>query len=128
MVLAEVAASGDMPRWTDAAAAADLAGSPARLSGAILSAGLAIGTVVLHEPRISIRRLVAEDADEEEGRLNAALREMYSSLDRMFAAADLAPPGPPPDVPQRSPMIAQERGRTHRSRDAVPIALTPAAA
>src|SRR3546814_637191 len=79
MVLAVVAASGDLPRWTDAAAAADLAGSPARLSGAILSAGLAIGTVVLHEPRISIRRMVAEDADEEEGRLNAALREMYSS-------------------------------------------------
>src|SRR3546814_13354994 len=93
MVLAEVAASGDLPRWTDAAAAADLAGSPARLSGAILSAGLAIGTVVLHEPRISIRRMVAEDADEEEGRLNAALREMYSSLDRMFAGADLAPTG-----------------------------------
>src|SRR3546814_14887420 len=60
MVLAEVAASGDLPRWTDAADAADLAGSPPRMSGAILSAGLAIRQVVLHEPRTYILSIAGE--------------------------------------------------------------------
>src|SRR3546814_18254745 len=110
MVLAEVAASGDLPRWTDAAAAADLAGSPARLSGAILSAGLAIGTVVLHEPRISVPRPVAEDAEPAECRPNAALREIYSSPDRMFAAADLAHPCEHRDITEPYLMYAHDRG------------------
>src|SRR3546814_17484139 len=72
--------------------------------------------------------MVAEDADEEEGRLNAALREMYSSLDSMFAAADLAPTGEHRDVLEAYLMIAQDRGWLDRIREAMHGGLTAEAA
>ena len=124
MVLAEVAASGDLPRWQETAAIAEATARPVRLTGTILGGGVALGTAFLHEPRISIRRMVAENPAEEEIRLEAALREMYSSLDSMFAAPDLAATGEHRDVLDSYLMIAQDRGWLERIREAMHNGLT----
>src|SRR2546423_11330350 len=43
-------------------------------TGAILSDGIALGHVVLHEPRVVITNYIAEDLPKEIRRLDAALR------------------------------------------------------
>lgn len=128
MVLAEVAASGDIPDVPESGEAEQAAASPSRLNGTVFSGGLALGTAVLHEPRVSIRRMVAEDPEEEEERLREALREMYTSLDSMFAAADLADTGEHRDVLDAYLMIAQDRGWLDRIREAMQGGLTAQAA
>src|SRR5690606_22255172 len=101
---------------------------PLRLPGVRLSAGIAIGVAVLHEPRVSIRRMVAENLDAELDRFNRALREMYSSLDSMFAADDLAEAGEHRDVLETYLMFAQDQGWLERIREAMRGGLTAEAA
>ncbi len=128
MVLAEVAAGGELFDRPESLPSDSSAPKPLRLPGVRLSAGIAIGVAVLHEPRVSIRRMVAENLDAELDRFNRALREMYSSLDSMFAADDLAEAGEHRDVLETYLMFAQDRGWLERIREAMRGGLTAEAA
>ena len=75
MVLAEMIASGEL------AALAQPGAEPAarhslHKTGAILSDGIALGHVVLHEPRVVITNYIAEDLPKEIKRLDAALAKL----------------------------------------------------
>lgn len=128
MVLAEVAASDELAGREALLATDQSAARPTRLTGIQLSPGLATGVAVLHEPRVPIGQMVAEDPEAEQGRLNQALVEMYSSLDSMFAAADLAGAGEHRDVLETYLMFAQDRGWLERIRETVQGGLTAEAA
>src|SRR6202044_839127 len=52
--------------------------------GAILSDGIALGHVVLHEPRVVITNYIAEDLPKEIKRLDTALTKLRADLDRML--------------------------------------------
>src|SRR5690606_7375669 len=82
MVVAEHIVSGAV---AGAGAAAELSRSlTSVVHGEPISEGIALGHVVLHEPRVVVTKLLAEDIDVELERLEAAMHKLRASLDEMM--------------------------------------------
>jgi phosphotransferase system, enzyme I, PtsP len=128
MVLAELAASGELVEPGELAPGDGIALLPVRLEGTRLNAGLALGAAVLHEPRIVIRQIVAEDPEAELGRLRKAVTGMQSAIDALLAASDVADGGEHRDILETYRMFAADRGWLARIREAVRSGLTAEAA
>src|SRR5258707_1348666 len=128
MVLAELAASGELVEPGELAPSDGIALLPLRLEGTRLNAGLALGAAVLHEPRIVVRQIVAEDPDAELLRLRKAVSEMQSAIDNLLAASDVADGGEHRDILETYRMFAADRGWLARIREAVRSGLTAEAA
>src|SRR5213592_4328649 len=83
MLLAEMIASGELQSIVRAGE--DIAlHRPIALSGSPISDGIGLGHVVLHEPRVVVKRLVAEDVNGEMRRLDAAIEEMRANLNQLI--------------------------------------------
>ncbi len=128
MVLAELAASGELVEPGELAPGDGIALLPVRLEGTRLNAGLALGAAVLPEPRIVIRQIVAEDPEAELERLGRAVGEMQSAIDALLAASDVADGGEHRDILETYRMFAADRGWLARIREAVRSGLTAEAA
>ncbi len=126
MLLAEMIASGELQSL--AQPGADLAARRAlALKGAPLADGVGLGHVVLHEPRIIIKQLVAEDAKHEMERLERAIAAMRDSIDSLIERGNMGP-GEHRDVLETFRMVAHDRGWLRRLREAVNTGLTAEAA
>ncbi len=128
MVLAELAASGELVNPLERQPLVGLGQLPLRLEGAKLNGGLAIGQAVLHEPRIVIRQVVAEDPNAELDRLQRALATMQSAIDDLLAASDVVSGGEHRDILETYRMFAADHGWMHRITEAVRSGLTAEAA
>ncbi|MCC7273050.1 MAG: phosphoenolpyruvate--protein phosphotransferase [Alphaproteobacteria bacterium] len=128
MVLAELVASGDLVNPIELAPADGIGMLPTRIEGVRLVDGLAMGSAVLHEPRIVIRRVVAEDPAAELERLREALARMQSALDAMLAADDIGRGGEHRDILETYRMFAEDRGWIQRIRETIRGGLTAEAA
>jgi phosphotransferase system, enzyme I, PtsP len=128
MVLAELAASGALVSPVELQPSNGIALLPMRLEGIKLNAGLATGTAVLHEPRIRIGQVVAEDPQAELKRLQGAVAAMQSAIDDLLAASDLAQGGEHRDILEAYRMFAADRGWVQRMTEAVRSGLTAEAA
>ena len=128
MVLVELVAGGQLIDPSETLAADPMAGLQLRLEGLRLSGGLAIGRAVLHQPRIVITQMVAEDPQAELDRLRAAVAGMRSALDAMLAAPDVSAGGEHRDVLETYRMFAEDRGWLGRIREAIQTGLTAEAA
>src|SRR5690606_8859043 len=84
MVLAEMVASGAFGDLSGLADVEARASRPELLHGRAFSDGLAIGTVVLHEPHAPLGRVIADDPVKEEQRLNDALGQDRTTLQDML--------------------------------------------
>lgn len=124
MVLAELAASGDLVAREELHPTDGIATLPHRLEGIRLNAGLALGTAVLHEPGIVIRQVVADNPELELDRLNRATTEMHLAIDRLFAASNLDNGGEHTDILDTYRMFAEDRGWLGRIREAIASGLT----
>src|SRR4029079_4173906 len=71
MVLAEIIASGDLKELPQAGEAEAARQRAHHLRGESIAEGLALGHVVLHEPRVIISNLIAESIPDEKRRLTA---------------------------------------------------------
>ena len=60
---------------------------------AVRFARIALGHVVLHEPRVVITNYIAEDLPKEIKRLDTALANLRADLDRMLERGDVAEGG-----------------------------------
>src|SRR5690606_24494584 len=110
MVLAEIVASGDL-RELAAAADEDIGHLRShRLKGVALADGIALGRVLLHEPRVSIERLFAEDLAAERQRLDSAIDQLRQSIDDLLARPEMALGGEHRDVLEAYRMYAHDRG------------------
>src|ERR1700692_3566650 len=92
MVLAEMIASGEL------SALAKPGAEPAvrralNVKGTALNDGIALGHVVLHEPRVVITNFIADDLPKERKRLEKAIESLRAYLDRMFEHGDVADAG-----------------------------------
>ena len=126
-VLAEMFASGglvDASRYADVAAGRR---EPRRLEGARLVEGVAIGRAWRHEPRIEITRLVADDANQELTRLEAATKALRASVDLMIERSDLTA-GEHREVLEAYRMFAYDAGWLRRMREAIETGLSAEAA
>src|SRR5713226_9278554 len=87
MVVAELAAGGELVNPLEIAQSQGGGMLPVRLVGVRLTAGLAIGPAVLHQPRVVIRQVVAEDVSTELVRLRHAVAAMREAIDELVATS-----------------------------------------
>ena len=123
MVLAEMIASGELS--SIARPGAEPAARHAmHFTGTSLSDGIALGHVVLHEPRVVITNVIADDVPRELKRLDTAVASMRADLDRMVEHRDLADSGEHREVLEAYRMFSYDQGWLHKMREAVGTGLT----
>jgi len=123
MVLAEMIASGELASL--AKPGAEPAVHPRRhLKGTMLAEGIALGHVVLHEPRVVIQNFVADDIAGELKRLDDAIAAMRSDVDVMLERGEIADGGEHRDILETYRMFAHDRGWLSRMREAIRTGLT----
>jgi len=127
VVLAEMIASGELSALAKPGLEPAVR-RPLHLAGVALSDGIALGHVVLHEPRIVITNYIADDVPKEIRRLEEAVGVLQSDLDVMLERGDVADGGEHRDVLEAYRMFAYDRGWLRRLREAVMTGLTAEAA
>ena len=125
MVLAEHLASGDV--------AGALAGPGARvkvslIKGQAMSEGIAMGHIVMHQPRVIVRALLSDDPQRELQRLSPALEMLRGSIDAMLDRREVAEPGEHRDVLETYRMFAHDAGWVGRIEESIGAGLTAEAA
>ncbi len=128
MVLAELVVSGELVNPVEARQIDGIGLLPLRVEGVKLNGGLAMGLAVLHEPRIVIKRVVAEDTAAEQVRFREALSSVQDALDSMLEDSDLAQGGEHRDILETFRMFAEDRGWLARISEAIDNGLTAEAA
>jgi phosphotransferase system, enzyme I, PtsP len=128
MVVAELAASGELVNPLELAQSRGGVSLPARLDGIRLNSGLAIGPALLHEPKLVIRQVVAEDVEAELARLREGVMAMQEAIDHLVAASDGLGTGEHRDIIEAYRMFAADRGWLGRIAEAVRSGLTAEAA
>jgi phosphotransferase system, enzyme I, PtsP len=123
MVLAEMIASGELSSLARPGAE-PAARHAMHLTGACLSDGIALGHVVLHEPRVVITNVIADDVPRELKRLDAAIATLRADLDRLVEHRDLADGGEHRDVIETYRMFSYDQGWLHKIGEAVMTGLT----
>ena len=127
MVLAEMIASGELSALA-LPGAEPAARRSVHLKGSALSEGIALGHVVLHEPRVVVTNFIADDVPKELAHLKSALESLQTSLDEMLEHGDVVEGGEHRDVLEAYRMFAYDRGWVHRLEEAVMTGLTAEAA
>jgi phosphotransferase system enzyme I (PtsP) len=127
MVLAEMIASGELSALA-LPGAEPAAHRSVHLKGSALSDGIALGHVVLHEPRVVVTNFIADDVPKEMEHLKAAVETLQSNLDEMLEHGDVVEGGEHRDVLEAYRMFAYDRGWAHKLEEAVMTGLTAEAA
>jgi phosphotransferase system enzyme I (PtsP) len=128
MLLAEIVATGDLAVAEGFAGIELRPSKPERLQGAALSPGVAMGVAVKLEPHVVSARMVAEDAEAEEVRLEAAIARLRRGVDQLLDSATVPAGTPSREVLEAYRMFAHDRGWLDQLREAVRSGLTAEAA
>ena len=128
MVLAEVIASGEL-KEVASEVAADVAHMRSHhLRGDSLAEGVALGHVVLHEPRVVIETMIAESIPAERKRLDEGVAQLRAHVDELVDGSDAMRATDYSDVLETIRMFAHDKGWVNRLREAVDTGLTAEAA
>jgi phosphotransferase system enzyme I (PtsP) len=128
MVLAEIVAHGALFDVTELDEPELRADRPRGFKGEGLSEGVAVGHVVLHQPRVKVERMIADDSQAELRRLEEALGAMRDSVDAMLDSSELDLTEESREVIEAYRLFAQDQGWRQKLRDAVRTGLTAEAA
>src|SRR5258708_3977942 len=128
MVLAEVVAQGGLFNLAELDEPELRGDRPLKYSGEGLSEGVAVGRVVLHEPRVKVERMIADNPQDELRRLDAAIGLLRTSVDEMLDSSELDLTGEGREVIEAYRLFAYDQGWLQRMRDAVRTGLTAEAA
>ncbi len=101
---------------------------PRRFDGNGFTDGVALGKVVLHDPRVVVTNFVAEDTDVELDRLQQALGQMRVSIDQMLSHGDMQSFSDHREILESYRMFANDRGWVDRLTEAIDNGLTAEAA
>jgi phosphotransferase system, enzyme I, PtsP len=128
MVLAEIIASGELKE-----VAREVAIDVAHIRSHHIEAdslvdGIALGLVVLHEPRVEIHNMIAENVPLEEKRLMAAVEQLRAQVDELLDGSEDRQSTDYSDVLETIRMFAHDKGWVNRLREAVHSGLTAEAA
>src|SRR3974390_1045935 len=123
MVLAEMIASGELSALARPGAE-PAARHSLQLGGTCLSDGIALGHVVLHEPRVVITNVIADDVPRELKRLDAAIATFRADLDRLLEHGARAHGGEHREVLEAYRMFSYDQGWLHKIHEAVSTGLT----
>ncbi|MFA5120794.1 phosphoenolpyruvate--protein phosphotransferase [Zavarzinia sp.] len=128
MVLAELVGQGDLVDPAEYTAVDSRRSEPYIYDGVGLAEGLAMGVAVLHEPRVAVDRLIAEDPQAELNRLATAISSLRRRIDAMLADEDMVPAGEHRDILETYRMFAHDRGWRDKIEEAIKSGLTAEAA
>ncbi|MGI9465309.1 MAG: phosphoenolpyruvate--protein phosphotransferase [Aestuariivirgaceae bacterium] len=128
MVLAEVIASGELAEVTRDVGVDVGHIKSHQLTGDALADGIALGHVVLHEPRVAAHNLIAENIPDEQVRLEEAIDRLREQVDSLIARTEFGRSGEHDEVLETIRMFAYDRGWMRRMREAVETGLTAEAA
>ena len=126
-VLAEMFASGGLVDLNVYGTIAGLRRESVRMEGVRLVEGVALGRAWLHEPKIVINRLIAEDSQAELARLEVAVERFRASMDALVENPDLGH-GEHRDVFEALRMFAHDPGWVRRIRETIETGLSAEAA
>ena len=90
--------------------------------------GVALGKVVVHDPRVVVKNFIAEDIDAEQARLAQALDTMRLSIDHMLSHGDMDGVSDHREILESYRMFANDRGWVDRLTEAISNGLTAEAA
>jgi phosphotransferase system enzyme I (PtsP) len=127
MVMAEMIASGELSALAPPGAE-PAARRSVHVKGSSLSEGIALGHVVLHEPRVVVTNFIADDVPKELEHLRGAVEALRSNLDELLEHGDVVESGEHRDVLEAYRMFAHDRGWVHKLEEAVMTGLTAEAA
>jgi phosphotransferase system enzyme I (PtsP) len=128
MVLAEVVAQGGFFNVAELDEPELRIDRPRKFTGDGLSEGVAVGRVVLHEPRVRVERMIADNPVAELKRLEEAIASLRESVDEMLSSSELDLTGEGREVIEAYRLFAYDQGWRQRMRDAVRTGLTAEAA
>ncbi|WP_045368958.1 phosphoenolpyruvate--protein phosphotransferase [Methyloceanibacter caenitepidi] len=126
MVIADTLASGGI--ISEEVTAEKGRDQSVRFVGQPITENVALGHIVLHEPRIVVTKLIAEDAEHERSRLQQAIEELTGQIDEMMERGDLARAGEHHEVLEAFRMFAHDHGWRRRLDEALATGLTAEAA
>src|SRR5690349_6668167 len=127
MVVAEMLATGELQALAPVDTGIALR-RPVYQKGVALADGVGLGHVVLHEPRVVVKNLIAENIEAELQRLDSAIAEVRLSIDELIERGDVAHHGEHREVLETFRMFAHDQGWLRRMREAVTSGLTAEAA
>ena len=127
MIIAEMIAAGGLEPLLKPGSSLDVK-RPMQLAGIGFGEGVGLGHVVLHEPRVVVSNLIADDARREANRLEAAIEKLRISVDDLLQRPDVDSVGEHRDVLEAYRMFAYDRGRVRKMEEAVKNGLTAEAA
>ena len=126
-ILAEMIATSDFDNLIKPGSDIDLR-RPRMFNGVSFTDGIALGTVVLHDPRVVVSNFIAEDTDAEKQRLEAAIATMRVSIDAMLDHGDMQPSSDHREILETYRMFANDRGWVNRLIEAIDNGLSAEAA
>ncbi|WDR01383.1 phosphoenolpyruvate-utilizing N-terminal domain-containing protein [Devosia algicola] len=126
-ILAEMVATSDFDNLIKPGSDIDLR-RPRMFNGVSFTDGIALGTVVLHDPRVVVTNFIAEDTDQETERLTSALERMRVSIDAMLDRGDMQPSSDHREILETYRMFANDRGWVNRLTEAIENGLSAEAA
>jgi phosphotransferase system enzyme I (PtsP) len=126
-ILAEMIATSDFDSLIKPGQDIDLR-RPRTFVGTGFSDGIALGQVVLHDPRVVVANFIAEDTDQELRRMTAALDTMRLSIDDMLSHGDMQSFSDHREILESYRMFAHDRGWVDRLTEAIDNGLTAEAA
>src|SRR5262249_673705 len=127
MVLAEMIASGELSALA-LPGAEPAARRSVHVKGSALSEGIAMGHVVLHEPRVVVTNFIADDVQKELTHLNSAVETLRTSRDETLEHGQRVEWGERRAVLEAYRMFDYARGWVHKLEEAVMPGLTAEAA
>lgn len=127
MVLAEILVQDDVLRPTEPLLADGNALLPLRLGGLGVNGGIGVGQAVLHRRPVLHGKLVADDPEHEQARLNAALDALTQSIDALLVDHTV-PTSAHHEILETYRMFAQDRGWLRKIQVHIDAGLTAEAA
>lgn len=126
-ILAEMIATSDFDNLIKPGSDIDLR-RPRMFNGVSFTDGIALGKVVLHDPRVVVVNFIADDTDQEKHRLDTALASMRVSIDAMLDHGDMQPSSDHREILETYRMFANDRGWVTRLTEAIENGLSAEAA
>ncbi len=123
MVLAEFFSSDDMSELVEARSERVRSG-PDRVMGVALYPSIAMGQVILHEPRVAVSRLIADEPAREVADLGLALDKLRTGIDEMLSRGDVARAGEHRDVLETYRMFAHDQAWVNKLHEGIETGLT----
>ena len=102
--------------------------SSVQLKATSFAKGIAIGHAVFHEPRVTVVKLIADNASAELRRLDVAIAALRIAVEEMLHDPDVVRGGEHRDILEVYRMYAYDRGWVHKIEEAISTGLTAEAA